>query len=169
DSVQMFQVLPSIMRKIDNEFAIDVDFCEALQAYMEHFDGVSIACPIAKDTADSGLGRCRLIKELPWKEDRLKLIPLPNAHRPLDFIRKLPSIRRILRAEIQNADYLVFSPHTLIGDWPAVAVREAVKLRRPYVIEADVVYESLAQIGSDRKASWKRLAENYILLPLFLK
>jgi len=165
----MFQVLPSIMKKIDSELAIDVDFCEALQAYMEHFDSVSIACPIAKDTADSGLGRCRLVKDLPWKEDRLKLIPLPNAYRPYDFIRQLPAIRRVLRAEIQSADYLVFSPHTLIGDWPTVAVREAIKLQRPYVIEADTVYESVGQIGLDRKASWKRIIKNDILLPLFLK
>src|SRR5258708_3512828 len=165
----MFQVLPSIMKRINNELALDVDFCEALQAYMEHFDSVSIACPIAVDTADSGLGRCRLVKDLPWKEDRLKLIPLPNAYRPIDFIRHLPSWRRILRTEIQNAAYLVFSPHTLIGDWPTVAVHEAIKLRRRYVIEADIVYESVAQLGLAHKSLWKRVVTNQVLLPLFLK
>jgi glycosyltransferase involved in cell wall biosynthesis len=165
--MQMFQVLPSIMKEIDNELAIDVDFCEALQAYMEYFDSISIACPIAKDTADSGLGRCRIVRDLPWKEDRLKLVPLPNAYRPNDFLRHLPTTRRILRAEIKNADYLVFAPHTLIGDWPTVAVREAIKLRRPYVIEADVVFESVAQVGLDRKSYWKRFIKNDILLPLF--
>jgi glycosyltransferase involved in cell wall biosynthesis len=168
-SVQMFQVLPSIMKRIDNELALDVDFCEALQAYMEHFDSVSIACPIAVDTADSGLGRCRLVKDLPWKEDRLRLIPLPNAYRPLDFVRHLPRWRRILRTEIQDAAYLVFSPHTLIGDWPTIAVHEAIKLRRPYVIEADIVYESLALIGLDRQAPWKRFIKTKIVLPLFLR
>jgi glycosyltransferase involved in cell wall biosynthesis len=167
--MQMFQVLPSIMMKIDNELAIDVDFCEALQVYMDHFDSISIACPIAKDTTDSGLGRCRLVKDLPWKDDRMKLIPLPNAYRPYDFLRQLPAFRRVLRAEIKSADYLVFSPHTLIGDWPTVAVREAIKLQRPYVIEADIVYESVAQIGLARKAPWKRFIKNYILLPLFLR
>ena len=50
------------------------------------------------------------------------------------------SVKRLLKTEIEAANYLVFSPHTLIGDWPTVAIHEAVKLNRPYVIEADVVY-----------------------------
>src|SRR5260370_4591128 len=110
----MFQVLTSIMKRIDNELALDVDFCEALQAYMKHFDSVSIACPIAADTAEAGLGRCRLVKDLPWKADRLKLIPLPNAYRAIDFIRHFPNLTHILRTEIQSSAYLVFSPNTLI-------------------------------------------------------
>jgi glycosyltransferase involved in cell wall biosynthesis len=165
--MHMFQVLPSIMKSINNRLALDVDFCEALQAYMEYFDSISIACPVGKDTADSGLGRCHLVKDLPWKEDRLKLIPLPNAYAPKDFLRELPSTRRALRTEIQSADYLVFAPHTLIGDWPTVAVREAIKLQRPYAIEADIVFESVARIGLNRKSHWKQLIKNSILIPLF--
>jgi glycosyltransferase involved in cell wall biosynthesis len=167
--MQMLQVLPSIMRRINNELAIDSDFCEALQVYMNNFDSISIACPITKDTRDAGLERCRHVKDLPWKNDRLKFIPLPNAYRPNEFLRQLPIFKRVLRAEIQSANYLIFSPHSLIGDWPMVAAREAIKLQRSYLIEADVVYESVAQVGSERKAVWKRFLKNDILLPLFLR
>jgi glycosyltransferase involved in cell wall biosynthesis len=167
--MQMFQVLPSIMKKIGNEFAIDVDFCEALDVYLDHFDSICIACTVADDTPDLGLARSRPVKDLPWADDRLKLIPLPKAYTPIDFLREFPRIRRLIRAEVQSAKYLVFSPHTLIGDWPTVAVREAIKLQRCYVIEADTVYESVAQIGLDRKAFWKRIIKKEVLLPMFSK
>jgi hypothetical protein len=62
---------------------------------------------------------------------------------------------------------LLFSPHTLIGDWPTVAIREAIKLRRPYVLEADVVYEEVAQIGWARNPLWKRIIKKNLILPLF--
>jgi glycosyltransferase involved in cell wall biosynthesis len=61
----------------------------------------------------------------------------------------------------------MFSPHTLIGDWPTVAIREAVRLKRPYVIEADVVYEKVSQVGWDRLPAWNRLLQKRVLLPLF--
>jgi glycosyltransferase involved in cell wall biosynthesis len=72
-----------------------------------------------------------------------------------------------LKAEIENADYLVFSPHALVGDWPMVATREAIKLRRPYVIDADVVYDEVGKVGLARNASWKRIIKKNLVLPLF--
>jgi glycosyltransferase involved in cell wall biosynthesis len=92
---------------------------------------------------------------------------LPNAYGLLDFLRHYRSTQRLLKAEIEKSDCLVVSPHTLIGDWPTVAAREAVKLRRPYVIEADVVYESLVKMHLAQTAPWKRYIKGGILLPLF--
>src|SRR5260370_35458747 len=40
-------------------------------------------------------------------------------------------------------------------------------MQRPYVIEADIVYESVAQVGLEHKAPWKRLIKNDLLLRLF--
>ena len=125
------------MRKVGNELEIEVDFCESLRLYLDHFDRVCVACPIATETRDSGLRRCRRVKDLPW-QNRINLIPLPNAFRLNEFLRQFSAVRQVLKTEIEKADYLVFSPHTLVGDWPTVAIREAISLKRPYVIEADV-------------------------------
>ena len=161
--MQMFQVLPSVLRSTGNELEIDVDFAEAIKVYLEHFDSVSIACPVTTKIEDSGLERCRPVKDLPWNEDRLKLIPLPRAFRLSEFLRQVGPVSRLLKTEIEDADYLVFSPHTLVGDWPTLAIREAVKLGRPYVIEADIVYYDTAKSG----VPWKRFIKQHVLRPLF--
>jgi glycosyltransferase involved in cell wall biosynthesis len=83
------------------------------------------------------------------------------------FLREMTAVRRLLRTEIEKANCLVFSPHTLVGDWPTVAIREAIELKRPYVIEADVVYEKVAQVGWDRIPVWKRALKRHLMLPLF--
>jgi glycosyltransferase involved in cell wall biosynthesis len=110
--------------------------------------------------------RCRPLRDLPW-QNRIKLIPLPWLYNLRDFFRHYENVRRVLKAEIENADYLVFSPHSLAGDWPTVAAREAIKLHRSYVIDADVVYEAVAQVGWSRNALWKRFVKKHLLLPLF--
>jgi glycosyltransferase involved in cell wall biosynthesis len=164
----ILQVLPSIMRLADGELQIDNDFCESLRVALESFDRVVVACPVAKEVLDSGLIRSTPLKDLPWRS-RVRFIPLPNAYGLLEFIRYYGTTRKVLKEEIEKADCLVFSPHTLIGDWPTVAAREAIKSRRKYVIEADVVYESLARVNLNRSSAWKRYLKENVLLSLFEK
>jgi glycosyltransferase involved in cell wall biosynthesis len=163
---RLLEVLPSVIRKVGDELELDADFCETLELCLEHFDQVSVACPITTNINDAGLRLCRRFKDLPWR-DRIKLIQLPNTYDLSGFICNYRSVRRLLNTEIQNADYLLFSPHTLVGDWPTVGIREAIRLKRPYAIEADIVYESVAQITWARNASWKRFIKKNIMLPLF--
>jgi glycosyltransferase involved in cell wall biosynthesis len=163
---RLLQVLPSIMKTAEDGLEIDYDFSEGLRLYMNSFDSVTVACPVSTDIQDSGLRRCRPLKDLPWG-DRAKFLQLPNAYHLKAFLGEMKAVRRLLRTEIEKADYLVFSPHTLIGDWPTVAIREAIRLNRPYVIEADVVYEKVAQVGWDRNPKWKQLLKKYLMLPLF--
>jgi glycosyltransferase involved in cell wall biosynthesis len=163
---RLLQVLPSVITKADNELEIEVDYCEGIRLCLDNFDEVSVACPVTTEILDSGLRRCRRVKDLPW-QNRIRIIPLPSAYNWRDFLRHYEKVRRVLRAEIENADYLMFSPHSLIGDWPTVAAREAVRLKRSYVMEADVVYEGVGQVGWARKPLWKRLIKKHIGLPLF--
>lgn len=158
----LLQVLPSVIKDTNGELEIEYDSSESLRLYLDHFEKVTIACPVRTQRDDAELQRGRSLANLPW-EDRVRIVRLPDAYHYGAFLRNFFSARRRLRAEIERADYLVFSPHTLIGDWPTVAIREAVKLRRPYVIEADVVYEKVAQIAWSRDATWKRLAKNGLL------
>jgi glycosyltransferase involved in cell wall biosynthesis len=163
---RLLQVLPSVISEVDNELEIEVDFCEGLRLCLDNFDHVTVACPVTTKILDSGLRRSRLIRDLPW-QTRIKIIPLPSAYHWRDFFRHYVNVRRELKAEIENADYLVFSPHSLIGDWPPVAVREAIKLHRSYEIDADVVYEEVAQVGWARDALWKQRLKKQLLIPLF--
>jgi glycosyltransferase involved in cell wall biosynthesis len=163
---RLLLVLPSVIRKVDEELEIDVDFSESVRLYLDSFDSISVACPVTMEFQDSGLRRCRRVKDLPWG-NRVEFIPLPNAYRLGALIRQFRTVRKLLVDQIGRADFLVFSPHTLIGDWPTVAIREAVRLKRPYVIEADVVYEKVSQVGWDRLPAWKRFLQKRVLLPLF--
>jgi glycosyltransferase involved in cell wall biosynthesis len=162
----LLQVLPSIIRKVGDDLEIDVDFSESLRLYLENFDRTVIACPITTDIIDSGLRRCRRLKDLPMG-NRIQFIPLPNAYSLGEFLRHYPVVRRLLKTEVEKADYLLFSPHGLVGDWPTVAAREAIKLQRPYVIDADVVYDDVAHAGWARDASWSGFVKKNLTLPLF--
>jgi glycosyltransferase involved in cell wall biosynthesis len=162
---QLLIVLPSIIRKIECELEIEFDFCESLRLYLDNFDRVIIACPLSKKTDGSDFNRWRRVKDLPWR-NRVHFIPLPDAYRMGEFLRHYYAVKRALKIEIERADYLLFSPHAL-RDWPTVATYEAIKLRRPYVIDADVVYGEVARVAWSRAAFWKRLVMKTIELPIF--
>ena len=163
--MRILQVLPSVLRNVSGEMEVDVDFAHLVRVYAENFEAVTVACTVTTRVMDSGLERCVPVKELPYGPDRLKFVPLPNGYRMADFIRHRASVRAILTKEIATADYLIFSPHTLVGDWPTLGIREAIRLGKPYVVEADVVYESVSQV---RKASlWKRAVARPVFAPLF--
>jgi glycosyltransferase involved in cell wall biosynthesis len=163
---RLLLVLPSIMKRSGADFEIDLDFSESLRLYMASFDSVTVACPVSAKGHDSSLRRCRRAKDLPWGE-RVRFLPLPSAYGLSRFLREVAAVRRLLRSEIEKASCLVFSPHTLVGDWATIAVYEAIKLKRTYVIEADVVYEKVAQVDWGRLPMWKRFMKKHLLVPLF--
>jgi hypothetical protein len=136
--MQVLNVVPPVLRDVGQGLEIDIDFAEALGVYLEHFESFAVACPVRKSNIKgSGLERCRSVKDLPWGPARLKFIPLPLATKPVDFLRQLLPVRRILRSEIIGSQYLIVTPYSLFGDWPTVAIREATVRGIPYVIEAD--------------------------------
>jgi glycosyltransferase involved in cell wall biosynthesis len=167
--MQVFQVVPPILRDIGNGLEIDIDFLESLKVYLDHFDSFSVACPVrTSNIRGSGLEHCHPVRDLPWGADRLKLIPLPTTYnQPIEFVRQLPAVRAMLQSEIKDSEYLLFSPYSLIGDWPTVALREAVKLRRPYVIEADGVHGDIMRMRSNTGAPWRQFVKKNVLIPLF--
>lgn len=162
----LLQVLPSVMSELDGELAIEFDACESMRLYLDTFETVTLACPATQELGDSSLRRRRRVRDLPWG-NRLRLLRLPEAYRLDQFLLHYLAVKRSLRAEIDAADYLIFSPHTLLGDWPTVAVREAVKLKRPYTIEADVVYDKVHEIDWIHGAKWKHAIKKAVMLPLF--
>lgn len=146
DMKRLLLVYPTLMRKVDSEVEIETDFCECLRLYLDNFDRVTLACPITRGISDMRLERCRRVQDLPWR-NRLRVIPLPHAYSLVKQLQHYSAAKKILRVEIENADYLLFHPHTLIGDWPTIAVCEAIKLRRRYAIDADVVYDRVGEMS----------------------
>ena len=163
---RLLQVVPSVVRKVADNLEIDSDFCEYIAACMNNFDRVTIACTVTTELMDSGLKRCISIDALPWR-NRLRFVPLPGAYNWHSFLRQYSTVKHLLEKEIRKADYLIFSPHTVIGDWAMVATFEAIKLHRIYGIEADVVYNEVARTSWASDALWKRFIKNRVFLPLF--
>lgn len=166
--MQVFQVVPPVVREVGNGYEMDLNFYESLKIYLKHFESFAVACPVySAELQGSGLERCISFDDLPWGSDRFKFIPLPVAYRPLEFMRALPRVRRQLRAEVEAAEHLIFTPYTLIGDWPAVAIREARKLNRPFTIEADGVHSDIMRKRHVSDVAWKRWVKNRLIFPAF--
>ena len=166
--MQVFQVVPPVVRDIGNGFEIDRDFYGSLSIYMETFESFALACPVrTSNVENTGLDRCVTMKEIPWGPDRFKFIPLPMAYKPTDFVRELPRIKKWLRSEIEDADHLIFSPYSLVGDWPTIAIREAVKMGRRYTIEADGVHGDIMRKRHISNSAWKRWVKRTVEFPAF--
>ena len=162
---KILQVLPSVIRSIDGELAIEIDFLNSLRFYLKNFKKVAVACPLTEDEEDFGLKNCVPVKELSYG-DSLELIPLPQAYSFHQFVKNYRSVRALLREKIQEFQYLEFSPHALVGDWSAIACLEAIKQKRPYVISASVVYHDVARIRVQRSILIKRLIKESVSFPL---
>lgn len=166
--MQVFQVVPPVVRDIGNGLEIDQDFLSSLSIYMDTFESFTVACPVRVEDAEIwGLGQCVPLRDLPWGPERFKYIPLPATYRPGDFLKVLPKVRKILRAEIEASEHLIFTPYSLIGDWPTVAIREAVKLGRRYTIEADGVHGDIMRKRHISSVAWKRWVKRMIEFPAF--
>lgn len=166
--MQVFQVVPPIVRDVGDGLEMDLDFYNSLKIYLDHFDSFAVACPVrTSDIKGSGLESCISMKDLPWGPDRFKFIPLPTTYSPMEFLRLLPRVRRQLQTEIKAAEHLLFTPYSLIGDWPTVAIRQAVKLGRPYTIEADGVHGDLMRKRHISHVPWKRWIKQQIVFPAF--
>lgn len=165
----IFQVFPPILKMSNGKLSIDADWLEALQLYLESFERVIFACPIGQDGPDSGLRNCRPVDSLPSWADNLEIVPLPKAYKAQDFVRHFSSTRKLLRHYIKNAQYIEFSPSFLVGDWAGLACYEAMKLRRPYVISADVVYSERMLFKLQDKPTWKRWIKEVTSIQIFDK
>lgn len=154
-------VLPTVFSRTRRGIEIDADLAEGVRLYLENFNEVTIACPVTVNVLDSGLKRTIPVDDLPGKH-RLKFLQLPDSRNWRSFLFSYAKARSILKTGIERSDLLIFSPYTLIGDWPTVGIRQAVKLGRPYVIEADVVYESVATVGVPQKRGIKQHVMSWI-------
>ncbi|MBE9010481.1 glycosyltransferase, partial [Pseudanabaenaceae cyanobacterium LEGE 13415] len=87
------------------------------------------------------------------KADRIEIVPLPYAFKPLAYLRHYQSVRKLLSEKMQTCEYLCLMPCVWIGDWAGVACSEAIRLKRSYAIRADrVEHEVIRKLLKEDKS-----------------
>jgi len=129
-------VIPPVVRSVKGIYEVEADFANNLRLYLANFNHVTFACPVFPNGEASGIILRSLALDKIQNADRLSFIPLPYAYREDRYLRHYLATRRLLRAEIAAADYLLFSPHSKY-DWPTLAAQLAIKMKRKYDMESD--------------------------------
>lgn len=110
---------------------LDEHFANNLRAYLQSFDHVTVACP----PTPLGAGGTIAVDDLEDHE-RTTILPLPTPYREDRYFRHRGSMIDLFKAEIEKADYLLFSPHSAF-DWSTLAAKLAASMGRSYDMEAD--------------------------------
>lgn len=162
---KLLLVIPPVLAEAPEGPLLDEHFGNNLRAYLGSFEKVTIACS-ARAPGENMVS----LNEIPGAE-RSSIIVLPEAYREDRFCRKYRKVRRLLRAEINAADYLLISPHAAF-DWSTLAARIALKMGRDYNMEADwnlqnVVQSQLRQMKFGlkrlRRTLWHHVHSHYYL------
>lgn len=162
-------VAPVPLREHQGRLELDTQTCDALVRWSENFDEVVLACPLLPQTIraesiNASLESWQALADLPCA-DRLEVVPLPYAYQLQVFLQTYRETARLLRQKILECQYLCFGVGGLVGDWPAIACLEAMRLQRPYSVSfGRVEYEVLHQMAPYE--SWKRRLKYLFTLPL---
>ncbi|MEM6458222.1 MAG: glycosyltransferase [Planctomycetota bacterium] len=98
--------------------------------------------------------------------ERLTFEPLPAAWRVGEFVRAYPGVRRRIRRLIAGSNYLLFSLGGLVGDWGAVAAREARRMGRPYAVWTDRVESEVTRAQASSGPLKRRLCARLTWRPM---
>ncbi len=158
----MLLVLPVPFRMEGDRLLIESQAYNGLNRWADNFVRVVAAAPVMPESL------AQADKTIAWQpadsnlSDRVTCIPLPWAYGLKDFIRAYPKYRKLLAEQVRSCEYLQFAIGGLVGDWAAIAAREARKQGRRYAIHTDRVepqlLRKLARSGSGPR-TWKKLAE----------
>ena len=94
--------------------------------------------------------------------DRVEVIPLPWAYRPLLFMRHYAATRKLLKHLIEKASYLFFGIGYTWGDWAALGCLEAIRQRRPYAVWTDLVDYQVIRFNAEKKSLLRRIYGKYV-------
>lgn len=97
--------------------------------------------------------------------DRCELVALPRAYKIGGMLREYRQVRVRLADAVSRHRHLCFTFGGLVGDWPAIAAREAIAQKRNYGAWIDRV-EPLVIRNSMHGASAKRKIAATVTLPL---
>lgn len=126
--------------------------CNGLRLWAENFAALTVMHPVRYGPPPAAW--CP-IETVGSALERIRIVPLPTAYRPDQFLRSYRSTRSIIQAEIETADYMSFAIGGLFGDWGAVACHEAWRMGRPYAIWTDRVESEVVRRTVD-SGPWRR-------------
>lgn len=150
----LFNITVPAFRLPDGQLALEDQACNGLRLWAENWDRLTVLLPVIEDQPPppAWVPMTRVGPAL----DRIALEPLPEAWTPLRFLRRLPAVRRRLRALIAASDYRGFAIGGLVGDWGAVACREAHVMGRPFYVWTDRVESAVARSAAAAPGPWKQ-------------
>jgi len=147
----LFNVTVPIYRTAEGLWLED-QACNGLRLWAEHFAALTVMIPVRDGPPPPAW---RPIETVGPSLERIRIVPLPWAWRPDQFLRAYRRTRNTIRAEIAAADMVSFAIGGLFGDWGAVACHEAYRMGRPYGIWTDRV-ESEVVRRTAASQPWRR-------------
>lgn len=162
---KLLLVIPRVVAVTQEGVFVDEHFGNNLRAYLSAFERVTVACPAM------AFGNNMIRLDNIEGSERCSVIVLPEPYREDRFLRNYRKISRVLRTQIEAADYLLISPHAAF-DWSTLATRIALAMGRDYNMEGDwdlqnVVLSELRQMNFGlprlRKSLWHHFHTRYYL------
>lgn len=108
---------------------IDAQTAQGIAQWCRHFGSVTYY-GIAADSAASGTSAW--VDAMDAWRGRARLVALPRAYRIGATLGAYRHVRRTLGDAIMRHRHLCFTFGGIVGDWPALAAREAIRQRRRY-------------------------------------
>lgn len=137
-----------LYRDADGRLMLENQACNGLRLWAENFEHVTAVMPLVEGPVPPAWV---LLEAVGPGLSRIRIETVPVAWRLRPFLKALPSVRRMFRARIAEADYCGFSLGGLVGDWGAVGCYEAHAMGRPFFVWTDRV-ESQVERGTARTA-----------------
>jgi glycosyltransferase involved in cell wall biosynthesis len=152
------------LRERDGRIFIDDQTWRGLAQWLRYFETVTYAGLDATGSHDEASVNWMPVNDVPGAE-RLKILIMPRAYRPLAFARTYRATRRELAKAIALNERLCFTIGHLIGDWGSVAALEAHAQGRPYGVWYDrVEYDVIRRSWSSLR--WRARVRESLSIPV---
>jgi colanic acid/amylovoran biosynthesis glycosyltransferase len=151
-------VIPAPLHEWGGRLWIDLQACNGLRLWLDHFDRVILCAPLAGH-GPVPADMVEMLANLP--AERLEVHPLPVAFTPLRFARALPSVRRQLLAQIARATHCQFAIGGSWGDWGALATILGARRGRKVAVWTDRVESDVMRFQARGHRGARRLYRRF--------
>lgn len=142
---------------------VESQAANGLRLWAENFEHVTVMMPHQEGPAPVGWVS---FDNVGPNKSRINVVPLPTAWVLPKFLRAYGDTKRIIRKEIDRADYLSFSIGGLIGDWGSVACIQAHKMGRRFGVWTDRVESQVIRTEANSGRLKSRLKKRLVHRPM---
>jgi glycosyltransferase involved in cell wall biosynthesis len=146
---------------------IEKQAMNGLKKWADNFDSITVLYPEMNDD--------NIYKSMAWSSiddikdsDKIKVISLPLNYGYFSFISDFFKYRKVLKQQIINHTYSVFSIGGLAGDWGAAASLICIKNNYKYAVWTDRVEHLVVMREATKKRGLKKIYKQYIV-PFLMK